>query len=615
MPRKKQISVARLKVISSQHWFSLIVFICLPAMLILASCADSADNNNDDGIADDDSALVDDDDSAPVDDDATDDDTFADDDDDSPPVVYPALLPGPGEPGYDAELEAKARMYDRSHLVFNCAGHGINADVSVNLEDEEDRLLIEEFIQETDGWDFEAFSGKTVDEVVDTFHKVAGLYGGVGIAADAYRYGVMRDQGYTEDEVDLARGFLQRDIETMFIAFEITGIPGIIPRGICKIDTPGYCADLETTPLFDEFGDPLPEEKNNGTWREDNTPDNRYPGYKWEDSCSRDMYLGWANAVGAVWEVIQDDPTFAQEDKDKLQQFAGDMGRELMKLRPAPPWGEFDLEIYDADGRTTYHGYLNENAYDRVYLPFIPLKDGLFATMAVGIVSALTYVSEDPVLVDYLYDHLLGERGLDRVIQNHQLGLNLWWQTNFSGSNMAFEGALMAARYVATSEARDRIRWSIKVHMYENGLLLLSRQPEEYAYSLFDFVYAAAIGGSSAYAPALEPADYDAVARGVQTLREFPDPPFWDYEVVNCDEDELAAHLCELNDGTIVHPLGEVGRKGTLICQEPIPQRVRPPSNYRWRSDPYTPNGGGDGSGMLPGVDFRWAYWYARWVK
>ena len=43
---------------------------------------------------------------------------------------------------------------------------------------------------------------------------------------------------------------------------------------------------------------------------------------------------------------------------------------------------------------------------------------------------------------------------------------------------------------------------------------------------------------------------------------------------------------------------------------------IRPPSNYFWRSNPYEVNsGGGGGSLLLPGVDFRLAYWMGRWAE
>ena len=592
----------------SRVMFMLLIISLLIFALTIIGCGDDDDDDESGSPSDDD------------DDDDDDNDDDDDDNDDNDDTTYKGthLLPGPNEEGYDADLEAKADRYDRQNLLFNCAGNGINSDLSVSAANTAERQLIEEFLQTSDSWDFETWSGgQAVFDVITGYHKVAGLYGGVGIAADAFRYGVLRDQGYTTEDVDRAREFLQRSIESMFIAVEITGEPGVIARGYCRLDIPTSYTSIVTTPLFDTFGNPLPTEKNNGTWRDDNSADHRFPNIIWEDSCSRDMYIGWASAFAAVWEVIKDDSTFDQDTKDKLQQYASELGQSLMVERTGGPGSlgqAFDLEIFDADGRTTFHGYINENAWDRIYLAWLPLKDGFYAMMTLGIVSALAYVSEDQVLEEYLYDELIGERGLDVLVYNHMLGVNLWYQTNYSATNMAMEGALLAQRYINDPVVRDNIRHATYVHLYENGPVF-NRQPEEYQYSLYDFIYAAAVSGSSAFNTMLEAPDFDAIDRGVETLYGFAEPPYWDYEVINCDETELASGNCTLNDGTQVTVLGEVGRKGTLMVKEPIPQAVRPPSNYHWRSCPYSPNGGGDGSNMLPGVDFRWAYWYGRWVK
>ena len=92
-------------------------------------------------------------------------------------------------------------------------------------------------------------------------------------------------------------------------------------------------------------------------------------------------------------------------------------------------------------------------------------------------------------------------------------------------------------------------------------------------------------------------------------------PPFWDIARTNCDDTEIASGSCTADDGTHLDVLGYVGRNDELITVQPIPFAVRPPSNYYWRSNPYDPNGGGDGSRLIPGVDFRYTYWYGRWVK
>jgi len=417
--------------------------------------------------------------------------------------------------------------------------------------------------------------------------------------------------------VERARGFLLRGIEGLFTAVEITGVEGVIARGFCRRDVPGPCVNQETTPLFDGDGHPLPPEKNNGTWRMDSSGGG-FPDHIWEDSCSRDMLIGWAAAFGAVWEVIGDDPAFSAEVKGRLQSHASRIGRSLMVKRTGGPGSmgqAFDLEIHDADGRTTFHGYLNENAWDRLYLPWLPIKDGMYALMSLGIVGALTYCSQDPVLEAYLYDHLIGERGLDRIAANHQLGVHLGNQTNFSGVNMALQGALLAQRYIRDPAVRNRVRIATAFRLYRAKPLRPEGYPEAYAYSLFDFTYAVAVSGASAFGPMRRAPDPEAVARGVGTLHDFRGPPYWDEKIINCDEDEIASGRCVLLDGTHVQVLGEVGRNNDLITREPIPAAVRPPSNYHWRSNPYRPNGGGDGSRMNPGVDFRYAYWYGRFVR
>ena len=225
---------------------------------------------------------------------------------------WQALIPGPGEEGHDADLAAVARRRDRQYHVFHVLPTGVNAEISIATSKTAERQAIVDFLNNEDGWDFEASTGYRVEEIVDAWWKVAGMYGGAGLAADAYRYGVMRDQRYPEEEIDRAREQLLSGLDALHMAFAITGIDGIA-RGFSNRTYPG--GDNPTTPLFDGQGNPLPEPKNNGTWREDNSG-GEYPDFLWEDSCSRDMLIGWMVALGAAWEVIEDDKSIPGEYKD-----------------------------------------------------------------------------------------------------------------------------------------------------------------------------------------------------------------------------------------------------------------------------------------------------------
>lgn len=588
-----------------------LLVLVLSALPIAACGGDDDDSASDDDVADDD---VDDDiDDDDADDDEGDDDTWPPlpDDDAADDDAYdgPPILPGPDQEGYDADLEDLARMYDRQFHTFNAWGMGVNADVTVNAADTADRELIRAFLQDSDGWDFEAHSGKAPEDVVDAWHKVAGLYGGVGLAADAFRYGVLRDQGYPQEEVDIAREHLVAGLEALHIAHAITGVPGVIARGFHKKTLPGFPA-YDVQPLFDGEGNPLPPEKNNGTWREDNSPGGDYPDYLWEDSCSRDQFIGWCAASAAAWEVIRDDDTFDEALKDRLQEDARLIGLSLAVVRESG----FDLEIFDADGRTTYHGYMNENNYDRLYLPFIPIKNGMYSAMALGCVAALAYTAEDDELTSYLMDTLVGQRRLHEIAAGNQLGVDLWWQTNYSAVNMAFQGAHLAIRYLPDDAVRAYLRYAIDKKLYfKQGF---PRQVKEQKASLFDFMYASGVAGSTAFHGMTREPDGEAVARGVETLLAYDTPPYWAIAMPNCDDAELAAHDCLAVDGvTHITPIGNVGRNDSLIAVEPTPKHVRPKSNYEWRSNPYSINGDGDGSGLLPGVDFRYAYWLGRWSR
>lgn len=526
--------------------------------------------------------------------------------------AWRGLIPGPGEDGFDAELEAKARRIERSWQTFNANAMGLNTDVTVALANTDDRAAIETWLRDHDDWDFATFSAKTPQDVITSQHKVAGLYAGVGAAADAFRYAVLRDQGYPCDEVAQARTHLLRAIEGLHTAVAITGAPGVIVRGLARKDLSGD-GETPTTPLFDGDGKPLPEVKNNGTWREDFSEGGQYPDLIWEDSVSRDMYVGWVAAYASVWEVIRDDPAFDQALKDRLRADALAVARQLMVVRDTG----YDLEIPDADGRTTLHGWLNEANIDgQVYLE--GFENGFHATMALGIVAAWVFITDDPELKAWLHDDLIGRRQFPRIIAE-QAGvlLDMGYKSNYSNYNMAFTGIWLAFRYLDDPTALATLRTAVRDQMYarpgEN------RQPDEIGYSFYDFIYAAGRAGMNPWWPMATEPETDAVERGVTTLREYSDAPYWDFGKVHCPEavcdcenTSVESSACVALDGTELTVLGCIGRNCDLITLEPIPMRTLGPSNYHWRSNPYRPNREGSGAALLPAVDFRIAYWMGR---
>ncbi|HOX46321.1 MAG TPA: hypothetical protein PK668_22140 [Myxococcota bacterium] len=517
---------------------------------------------------------------------------------------WQALIPGPGETGHDAELEAVARQRDRQFHVFHTLPTGLSTEVAVAREKTAARAAIERFLREEDGWDFEASSGMRVEEAIDSWSKVAGAYAGVGVAADAFRYGTLRDQRYPAEEVERARDQLVLSIQGLHRAVTLTGAHGVIARGYANRDFAGAGQDVVTTPLFDGLGNPLPAEKTNGTWREDNS--GLLPDYVWEDSCSRDMLIGWATGVGAVWEVAWQDDTIPAELKAALREDARAMLAEYRVVRATG----YDLEIPDADGRTTYHGYLNENNIDRAYID--GAQDGFYAIMTLGIVPALAAVAEDPE-ADAWLGTLLGARDLPHLARDHMMMISMDELSNFSNYNMSFSGAWLALRHLTQDQARADVRAALASRLFDEPGRRF--KPVEFSQSFFDFTAVLGACDASARWGCRSEPDPALLARGLETLREFPAPPFWEFSVENCDAAEVASRDCTALDGSHLTVLGEVGRNGDLITAEPLPMAIRSASNYYWRSNPYVPNGGADGPGMYPGPDFRFAYWLGRWAR
>lgn len=521
------------------------------------------------------------------------------------PADWPGILPGPGDEGFDADLADKAWDLERQFHAFNTFGVGVSRELGVSLANTDARDLIDAFITETDEWDFEEWAEQSPADVITSYSKVAGAYGGVGAAADAFRYAVLLREGASCEEIEIARGFVVESLDAMHLATAITGVPGVIARGFARSDQPGSFHD--PIPLFDDEDNPLPEEKTNGTWRADNSGE--YPDYYWEDSCSRDMLIGWAIGMAATWEVIRDDPTFDQALKDRLRADALAIARSLMTVQDSG----YDLEIRDADGRMTYHGILHHSSIDRAYLPGI--KNGFNALMGLGILSGLAFITEDPEVEAFIYNDLIDSRDYLDLIVNEMNLLDLGYGSNFSMYNMATQGGWMAQRYLRDPVARAAAGESVRTAIYDRGG---NRQPREQKQTFFDFTYVASLTGNSAFTPATTALPEDAltaISNGLDTLGEWNSIPYWNYGQVPCDETEVESGDCVAEDGTEITVLGAIGRNDSVIAEEPVPMRLRPASNYWWRSNPYQVVGGGDGSGLYPGADFRFAYWMGRYFQ
>ncbi|HWB75060.1 MAG TPA: hypothetical protein VG755_08885 [Nannocystaceae bacterium] len=502
------------------------------------------------------------------------------------------MLAGPSEPEFDDALEQIALRHDRMHVAITARPTGLAGDISIAIDDQAARDAITTFA-DGEQWSYDG-------EGVAAWQKATGAFAGLSAAADAYRYGTLRDQGYPCEDLEIARAQLVRAISALHLVTAVTGEPGLVARSLSHRDFPG-ASEAMTTPLFDDMGNPLPPEKTNGTFRDDASGE--HPEIVWEDGCSRDQIIGWAIGIGAVFEVIRADDTFDPALLEQLRADASAIAHQLMIVRDSG----YDLEIWDPDGRVTPNGFLNEHNIDGNYVGF---QNGQHAIMSAGIIAALAYAADDPEVDEYLAT-LLGDRNLVHIAATALL-IDFGAGTNYSNYNMAFSGLWLAARYIDDADARAELA-AAAAQLYRNPGY--DYHADLLGQSFFDFTYAIAIADASARADTMGTPDEDALAQGVATLHSFPAVPAWDFAVTNCDDMEIADGTCTLDDGTVVEVLGAVGHNDALVVDTPIALATRPPSNFYWRSNPYEANGGGDGTNAPSSSDFRFAYWIARWSR
>ena len=280
------------------------------------------------------------------------------------------------------------------------------------------------------------------------------------------------------------------------------------------------------------------------------------------------------------------------------------IGLRLTQEVEVAPGQSAHLVVVDADGRpTTYHAMSAEEITPGTVVP--EPVNGFNALLGVAVMRTIFHITGDEEIGRFYYGELVSERKYFDTIERTSVLIYQKEQTNYSNVNMAFLAALGVLRYESDPALRAQMQRILQDELYAPGA---EREARGLGMSLFDFVYAA-------YAPdpgsAMTTA---AVAEALATLSDVPEAPYWNEELINCDEFELDSLDCVGIDGTPLPLADRIGRSDIVVAVAPVPMRIRPPSNYIWRTDPHQVNG--EGSDRLnPGGGAYCAYWLGRFLS
>jgi len=417
------------------------------------------------------------------------------------------------------------------------------------------------------------------------------MFGGAAAAGEAFRYMALQD--------DASRADLLAAIAAFHIAATITGVPGTVARGIRRMDEPGAMPAVESPPgSCPDAGD------RSDRWRPDGSGD--YPDWIYNDNNSKDQLIGYVFALGAFWDAVANDPAIDDAVRDQIQADARALATSLMKPVQVNALQSADLVIRDWHDCPTKHLDLNPRIVPVSGQPPIVLsagssnQNGWNALAALGVVRTLLHITGDAALRDYYYDELIAQRNFPRLMVSGPVHVGAMYQdgsagdTNFSNVNMAFVSAWGVLRYETDPDLRATFHQMFDSELWDLG------HPHDGAHiqQAFFNLLRSGLNGN----------DVDTTASAAAQLGEFATPPYFDTAVENCDAGELAAGSCIAIDGETEIALVEAGSN---LSRTALPKRLRPPSNFEWRSDPRSVNGGG-GVRLDPGGDLRSAYWMGR---
>ncbi|MFT6399458.1 MAG: hypothetical protein ACJAYU_004224 [Bradymonadia bacterium] len=427
-------------------------------------------------------------------------------------------------------------------------------------------------------------------EDVRTFQSGAndGLWNGLYLTAQAYRYGATGDLAALEMVRSLMIGLEQR--------FTIAGVPGIFVRALrpdwdtlaCPTDPLSYVPDIEKDDdrwvRIDDAGcaatyDPELEEFVSS----DHCGMNEFAGWCFLDNVSQDEYAGHMLALAAVWRFVDD-----EQIRESVVEMMDQVGTHLV---------DNDLTFVDWDGRQTEHGILYATSFED--------SPGFLAAQVLSWVKLAAEVTGRADLHSYYNDCLLqqGEGGkcLPYPLETGENYATSYLpqmvmyvgtdgcQSNFNRLSMAFANMWVLLEFENDRDLRAHYQGVLDTEIMNTSSL---RSASLQNNSWFNFMYASV----QDLDPDTTPVVQELVEDGICSLRQFP---------------ERKVQFESQLDGYERYCAARLGEDATEIAIDVVDRCA---ATFMWWRSPYSINScSANTANVIGPADYLLAYWMARY--
>ncbi|HEV7556038.1 MAG TPA: hypothetical protein VGO00_11310 [Kofleriaceae bacterium] len=360
-----------------------------------------------------------------------------------------------------------------------------------------------------------------------------GLWNGLEIAAQAYRFSVTHDPA--------ARAILATLLDGERTRMRITGVPGLlvrqlIPPGVtglaCPTDPAMYVpSPTKTSNVWVRIGSDGCAQTSDGTSFQSSSHCglDEFAGWCFLDNISQDEYVGHIFGLGAVARVV-DDAELHAIATDLLDQIAAHLAQHQM-------------EFVDWDGRATEYGKLFPDAGGD--------SPGYLAVLGLSVVATAGDTQSFAQLAPS-YESRLGE-------------IDVWFGGDGCTSNWNDLSMLAASFHQLIWNDHDADRASLQA-VFASSLVAQPRGIANEHDAWYDIMWAA----QKPLGPGTDGPAFDAVEDAVCQLRQFP------------RSNHAVAH-----DTTALAPESCTGRQTESLAAEPFGVADRCAATYVWWGNPY----------------------------